>query len=190
MQGVIAMSASLAERAHMRSQLVRNERRSRWFWLSLIVGFFAIDFTIAAIAITMAASDPSFRSIPGYGERAVAWDIRQQRKQVSEELGWQLRVVRAEPMHDAIELTIADAKGQPISGCKGTFRLYHYTRVAEQLHGPWLETEAGSYRAKVEVTRPGLWQMELDIHGPNGEAFWKEQSLRWMDESSQKIQMP
>jgi len=174
------MNVSTVERTQKNSQSMRIERNSRRLWVSLIVGFFALDFTIAAIAITMAAGDPSFRSIPGYGERAVAWDVRQQRKQASKDLGWQLTIKRSEPLHDSIELTILDSNQQPVSGCTGTFRLFHFTRVAEQHHGEWTEVDAGHYRASVDVNRPGLWQMELDIRGTEGQAFWSEQSLSWM----------
>ena len=41
-----------------------TEAGSRRFWITVILGFFAIDITIAVVAITMAAGDPSFRSIP------------------------------------------------------------------------------------------------------------------------------
>ena len=86
------------------AQLAIRERNSKWFWVCVICGFFAIDFSIAAIAISMAAGDPSFRSSPGYGERAVAWDVRQKRKEGSSKLGWEIDLQRVEPLRDAIEL--------------------------------------------------------------------------------------
>ena len=64
----------------------------------MILGFFAIDLAIAAIAITMAAGDPSFRSIPGYGERAVAWDERQALRDA-----WQQKKVTMDELWRAAE---------------------------------------------------------------------------------------
>ena len=172
-----------------RSQLARNENRARRFWVCMIVSFFAIDFTIAAIAISMAAGDPSFRSIPGYGERALAWDVRQQRKQASQDLGWSVELKRAEPNHDGIDLTITDSDGQPVTGCSGTYRLFHYTRVADQFRGNWTEIAPGQYRANIDVGRAGLWQMEMDIRGAQGQPFWVEQSLDWMANPDTKLEL-
>ncbi len=143
-----------------------------------------MDFSIAAIAIAMAAGDPSFRSIPGYGERAVAWDIRQQRKQLSAELGWQVRFRRVEPLRDAIEMTVFDSTNQPVSHCSGTVRLFHYTRVAEQLRAEWIEQEPGRYVASVHVAKPGSWQLEMEIGNADGRRFWLEQSVNWIDSNN------
>lgn len=169
------------------AQLAKSERRSRRFWVSVICGFFAIDFSIAAIAISMAAGDPSFRSIPGYGERAVSWDVRQKRKQSSKELGWDIKLQRSEPLRDALELTIADEANKPVSGCSGTVRIFHYTRVATQLQAAWIEQEPGRYIAKVDVAKPGLWQLELELHKGPDQSFWSEQSLNWSDIASSNL---
>ena len=169
------------------AQLAKSERRSRRFWVSVICGFFAIDFTIAAIAISMAAGDPSFRSIPGYGERAVSWDVRQKRKQLSRELGWNTKLQRAEPLHDALELTITDAANEPVSGCSGTVRIFHYTRVAQQLQADWVEQEPGRYIARVDVAKPGLWQLEMELHKGPDQSFWSEKTLNWSDVANSNL---
>ena len=181
------MSHVTAETPLTPLQIVRRENNARRFWVCVIVGFFAIDFTIAALAISMAAGDPSFRSIPGYGERALAWDIRQQRKQAAHELNWQVDMQRSEPNHDGIDLTIRDLHGQPVSGCSGTYKLFHFTRVAEQLRGEWTEIEPGKYRAAVDVSKSGLWQMELDLKGSQGQPYWLEQSLDWVGHQEREL---
>jgi hypothetical protein len=73
-----------------------QEKNSRRFWVLFVLGFFAIDLTIAVIAISMAAGDPSFRSIPGFGERSVHWDERQQKQKLLEELGWSIELDNAQ----------------------------------------------------------------------------------------------
>jgi len=165
------------------AQIATRENSARRFWTSLICGFFAIDFTIAAIAITMAAGDPSFRSIPGYGERAVAWDVRQERKRISKDLGWKVELSRVEPGRDAIQVVVRDAANEPVTACKGSVRMFHFTRVAEQLRGEFTEIEPGVYRVSIDVAKPGRWQMELEIHADGNRNYWDEQTLNWFDAS-------
>ncbi len=163
------------------AQLAIRERNSRWFWVCLICSFFAMDFSIAAIAISMAAGDPSFRSIPGYGERAISWDVRRQRIEASQKLGWQIVVHRVEPLRNAIDVTITNSENEPVTGCTGSLQLFHYTRVAEQFKPQLNEVEPGRYRATVDVTKLGRWHLELEIHGVGDQHFWSEQTLEWFD---------
>jgi nitrogen fixation protein FixH len=165
------------------AQLAKRERNSKWFWVSLICSFFAMDFTIAAIAISMAAGDPSFRSIPGYGERAVAWDVRRQRKEDSLKLGWKVKVQRAEPLRDAIDVTIVKSDNEPVTGCTGSLRLFHYTRVAEQFQRELNEIEPGRYRAKVDVSKLGRWHLEMEIHATGDRDYWDDLTLNWFEVS-------
>lgn len=167
------------------AQLAIRERNSKWFWVCVICGFFAMDFSIAAIAISMAAGDPSFRSIPGYGERAVAWDVRQKRKEVSRKLGWEIDIQRVEPLHDAVEIRIGNAANGPVTGCTGSLRLFHFTRVAEQFQSPLREIEPGLYHAQINVAKLGRWQMELEIHAEGDQHFWEERTLEWIEPTSQ-----
>ncbi len=167
------------------AQLAIRERNSKWFWVCVICGFFAMDFSIAAIAISMAAGDPSFRSIPGYGERAVAWDVRQKRKEVSRKLGWEIDIQRVEPLHDAVEIRIGSAANGPVTGCTGSLRLFHFTRVAEQFQSPLREIEPGLYHAQINVAKLGRWQMELEIHAEGDQHFWEERTLEWIEPTSQ-----
>lgn len=158
-----------------------QERKSRRFWVLVIVGFFSLDIVIAIIAISMAAGDPSFRSIPGFGERAVAWDQRQALKEVWEKQGWTAQVSRAGSKMQEIELVLQTADGQPVVGCQGSMTMFHYTRVAVQLKSPLVEREPGRYRASIEATKPGMWNMEVDLLTPNQETCWYEQSFDWPD---------
>ncbi len=165
------------------SQLAMRERSAMRFWTCVICGFFTIDFAIAAIAISMAAGDPSFRSIPGYGERAVAWDIRQERKRTSKALGWKVELHRVEPSRNAIDVTVRDGENKPVTGGNGVVRMFHFTRVGEQIRGELIEIEPGVYRATIDVAKPGRWQMDLEIHKDGNSHFWDEQTLDWFDTS-------
>jgi hypothetical protein len=173
------MVKELPRTAFSASQVATRERKAMRFWTCVICGFFSIDFTIAAIAISMAAGDPSFRSIPGYGERAVAWDVRQERKLSSRKLGWKVEVNRVEPSRDAIEVVVRDAADDPVTGCKGSIQMFHFTRVADQLRGELIEIEPGVYRTSINVSKAGRWQMDLVIHAEGKRDFWDEQTLNW-----------
>lgn len=161
----------------------KQERRSRRFWVLLIVGFFSLDIAIAAIAISMAAGDPSFRSIPGFGERAVAWDQRQSLKEAWNKQGWATEIVRAQPSMDAVEIGLKDAAGNPVSGCTGSVTMFHYTRVATQWTVPLTETQPGLYQAKIDVSKPGMWNLEIDMVTADQEICWFEKSFDWQGDT-------
>ena len=167
-------------------QLAKRERRSMRFWVFFICCFFAIDFTVAAIAISMAAGDPSFRSIPGYGERAVAWDVRQARKQASKELGWKVQIERSGPNLSEMTITVVDAENKPVADCTGSVRMFHFTRVAEQFEGKLIETEPGIYMVPINVAKPGRWQLELEIRASGDRHFWDERTLNWFEPVGQE----
>jgi nitrogen fixation protein FixH len=149
-----------------------------------IFGFFALDIAIAVIAISMAAGDPSFRSIPGFGERSVAWDQRRALKEAWNNQGWQVRVSRVAPKMDGIEIVIKSESGEPVSGCTGYVTLFHFTRVARQFRETLIEVEPGLYRASVDVAKPGMWNMEIDLLSPSQEPCWFEQSFDWREPQS------
>ena len=159
----------------------RVETKARSFWVLMILGFFAIDLSIAVIAITMAVADPSFRSIPGYGERAVAWDERRALNDAWQKQNWHIEVNRVGSHSDAIELVVTDADDRPVTGCIGSVNLFHFTRVAQQVIGKLNEVAAGRYRAKVDVAKPGLWNLELDLIASDGKHYFFEQHLEWND---------
>jgi len=168
------------------AQIAKRERSSMRFWVFFICCFFAIDFTVAAIAISMAAGDPSFRSIPGYGERAVAWDVRQARKQASKELGWNVQIERSGTNHSEMTITVLDAESQPVVDCTGSARMFHFTRVAEQFEGKLIETAPGVYRIAIDVAKPGRWQLDLDIRASGDRQFWDERTLNWLNVPGQE----
>lgn len=167
-------------------QLAKREHRSMRFWVFFICCFFAIDFTVAAIAISMAAGDPSFRSIPGYGERAVAWDVRQARKQASKELGWKVQIERSGPNLSELIIRIADAEDKPVVDCTGLARMFHFTRVAEQFEGKLIETAPGVYHVPIDVAKPGRWQLDLEIRASGDRQFWDERTLNWFEPAGQE----
>jgi nitrogen fixation protein FixH len=158
------------------------ERTSRRFWVLLILGFFGLDLSIAVIAISMAAGDPSFRSIPGYGERAVAWNERQQQQDEWRETGYVITFERIStdlsPKRLRIHLT--DSASQPVPGLSGHVRLFHYTRVASQFVAQLKEQSPSIYVAEVDVSKDGLWNIEVEWLTSNGKKLWYQAEQRWL----------
>ncbi len=72
-----------------------------------------------------------------------------------------------------------------VTGCTGSLRLFHFTRVAEQFQSPLREIEPGLYHAQINVAKLGRWQMELEIHAEGDQHFWEERTLEWIEPTSQ-----
>ena len=108
-----------------------TEAGSRRFWITVILGFFAIDITIAVVAITMAAGDPSFRSIPGFGKRSVQWSERQLGLKHFKESGLRVEIDHDKSTDDLLVLNVTNANGEHVSGLKWTVEVFHFTRVVE-----------------------------------------------------------
>jgi nitrogen fixation protein FixH len=155
-----------------------QERASRNFWVLFILAFFAIDFTIAALAISMAAGDPSFRSVPGFSELSVHWDQRQQEQRRLEALGWQIVVDDDRSTQDCLVLQILDSDGRPHSDVSLRVSLFHYTRVAEQQKVA-CESKDSAYFASVTMDKPGLWSLDIEGVTADGERIWKQMTLDW-----------
>ncbi len=143
---------------------VSQERRSKYFWVTVILCFFALDITIAVIAIVMAAGDPSFRPMPDYGDKSVAWEVHHQDRIHSEKLGWSVDVSVVEPDRKALEFVIKDRAGSTVDQAFGNASAYHLTRVAQQQHSKIEEIEPGRYRARIDCRRPGLWKIDLRLN--------------------------
>lgn len=154
-----------------------SEASSRRFWVSLILGFFAIDLTIAVVAITMAAGDPSFRSIPGFGRRSVQWSERQQSLKHFKESGFDVEIDQKASTSELLILRITDRDGNHVSGLNWTIEVFHFTRVAEQQRIDLVERD-GVYTAALTMKKPGFWHMELSGL-VDGKSIWMERTLDW-----------
>lgn len=153
-----------------------QEKNSRRFWVTLVLAFFAIDLTIAIIAISMAAGDPSFRSIPGFSKRAVDWEVRKKEEQQLFDRGWTLEVSAPSEKRDSLVMTILSKDGEPIPDLSLKATLFHYTRVADQMTAP-MEWTGAAYEGKIDLSKPGRWHVDIEGVLPDGTKIWTQRTL-------------
>ena len=160
------------------------ERRAARFWLFFILGLLAVNLAVAVVAIFMASRDPSFRPMPNYGERAVDWQSHRRLLEQSAKLGWYLqleRSMRGSAGTYVMEFRITDREGVPISDAIGTAQAYHFTRVDQNTVVDVIPVseEPGLYRASIDVSRDGKWQVSIDLRRGNAERFVYEEVKDW-----------
>lgn len=157
---------------------ISNERRSRRFWVMVVLAFFSLDIVIASIAIYLATRDPSFRPMPDYGDQNVSWEERHQERIRSDKLGWTVEISPVEPGRNAMQIVAQDSFGNPVTGATGTISAYHFTRVTELTRSSLVEVAPGLYHSTIDCSRNGMWKVELRIN--NGEEhFLYENSLEF-----------
>lgn len=153
-----------------------QDKNSRRFWVTLVLAFFAIDLTIAIIAISMAAGDPSFRSIPGFSKRAVDWEVRKKEEQQLLDRGWTIEISVAAEKTDSLILSVLTKDREPVPNLNLISTLFHYTRVAEQQAVP-MQWTGTAYEGKADLSKPGLWHVDIEGSLPDGTKIWTQRTL-------------
>lgn len=140
----------------------------------------AINLSFALIAIVIAIGDPSFKPVPSYGENGVDWQTRKKMQADSDSLGWTARVERADQKNQ-IHVSITDQVGGPVMGLSGLVQAYHFTRAAQSVTIPVIEskTEPGHYIADINVSKDGRWQVTLKLTRGAGEHFFWDHDVEW-----------
>ncbi|AMV31814.1 FixH [Pirellula sp. SH-Sr6A] len=153
-----------------------QEKSSRRFWVALVLAFFAIDITIAVIAISMAAGDPSFRTIPGFGQRSVDWEVRKKEEQRIADRGWTVDARASTANPRKLSISVLDKDRQPVPDLSLTVTLFHYTRVAEQQVVP-MTWSGSAYEGDADLAKPGLWHLDIAGALPDGTQIWTQRTL-------------
>jgi hypothetical protein len=154
-----------------------SETTSRRFWISMIIGFFAIDLSIAVIAVSMASADPSFRAIPGFGTRSVNWTELQRRQNNLRKLGILVEFDLENSTPEGLRVRVLDSDRHSIEGLNLTMQAFHFTRVAEQQTVDLIADEVG-YIAPLKMSKHGNWHVELSGEAM-GEPIWSQQTIDW-----------
>jgi nitrogen fixation protein FixH len=139
----------------------RHARR----WISLIVGLFLVAGAFNAVLLVKATSDPSFAVVPDYYEKALRWDEKLAQDRKNLELGWQLslELSRAPGSRGEVEILarLQDRQGRALAGAALELSALHKARAARVLQATLEDGGDGSYRGRLPLSRPGLWELSL-----------------------------
>jgi nitrogen fixation protein FixH len=135
-----------------------------WAWVpALLLGSMLLGLgTLAHIAI----DDPHFALEPNYYDKAVHWDRTRAEASDSRALG--LRVSSSAPSVGAdgsaeLELRVLDAKGAPFASAAVEVDAFPNAFATRRQHVTLREAAPGVYRAKLEHTVPGLWELRVVV---------------------------
>lgn len=157
-----------------------TERRAARFWTVFILGLMGINLGVAAMAIWMAAGDPSFRPMPEYGEHAIDWQSRKNLQSKSDALRWKSSLERSEDPQ-GIVIQLFDASGEPVVGCTGSIHAYHFTRANahQKVNVAPLVGRPGCYLAPMDVSLDGRWQVTVELERGPDETFFFDSAMNW-----------
>ncbi|MHC4824043.1 MAG: FixH family protein [Planctomycetota bacterium] len=142
-----------------------------WKWMPFSLLLLTVLF--AAWRIELALNDPHFAAVDDYYRQAADWDKHMEEVRTSQALGWRMTLspVRADDRQvQDVLFSLQDAEGNPVPGVTGELTAYHNAypkqRVVIDLEG----LESGTYRARVLLDRPGIWNWQFRLH--RGEQLW------------------
>ncbi len=177
------MANGTVEQNHWASEqdTLRASRRAAWLWGSLVVGFLGTQVIGGAFAVYLATGDPTVAIVPDYHTKALDWDKELATRHASDALHWQSSVQVSELPDTSgnrqIVVRLQSASGLPIVDVTGDARLYHHARANNVQRVPLVMQESGVYVGTAQMTRDGMWQFELDLHGVGDDHFVNSQVI-------------
>jgi nitrogen fixation protein FixH len=137
----------------------------RWilFVVALLVGN-----VVAVGALVVSASGEGRRQVlPDYYRRATAWGQTMAEAQASADLGWRALVT---DRPGGLTIHVTDRGGLPVTRAGVRISGHHRAHADGGVEATAVEAEAGHYRVECELTRPGLW--DVDVHVHRGDGAW------------------
>lgn len=145
------------------------ERRAMFRWTGIIVGLLGIHMTLCLLAVYATSGDDSLAIEPSYHQRALDWDASRQALVNSEALGWKANF-NIDKTPDAfgrraIEITLTDDQGEPITGATATAVVFHHAHAANAADVSLVEAGEGTGVYMTTHTMPpaGLWELRLKV---------------------------
>ncbi len=136
-------------------------------WPLFIVAILLTGITSAVVTMIAAHSDGGAQVIEDYYEKASNWDAIAARRAASRALGWTtaVQVLDRAPSASlrAVQFTVHDADGAPVTGLTGTVQARRPERAGVVGEAPLVPVDEvpGRYEAMLPVLRPGLWDFDL-----------------------------
>lgn len=122
---------------------------ARWKWLLAIVGLL-VGNVVAMVILAVAANRAGAQVIPDYYTKATHYDDELARSSSSQALGWRVDVVVA---GDALEATVVDSSGAPISDATVHLTGYQRAHAADVVDITLVAGSAGHYRGAMPARR-------------------------------------
>lgn len=113
--------------------------------------------------IVFTGDDPSFAIEPDYYQKAVDWDSTEALGTRSDALAWR---AEASVMADAdgfsrLSIVLRDAAGDVVRDAAVSGALLHIARANDVQQVRFDATDSGTYEARVNMPRAGLWELRL-----------------------------
>ncbi len=147
------------------SDFQHRERTAQLLWTGGIVGFFAIQAVLWAVALTLTHRDQSHAIIADYDSRALNWDAWQAQLSASNNLGWKADIsvpVSADRSKQSeLLVSITDTNGELVRDATLSIDMFHCGRAANKEHVQLNPADDGKYVGKFRLDRSGLWQFDV-----------------------------
>lgn len=143
-------------------------------WPAFVIALLLLGIGSAFQALFAARSDGGAQVVEAYYDTALQFEDEQAARVASAALGWGARVeigVCVEGLC-AIELTVRDRDGAPVTGLTGVLHTSRPQEAGTVATIPLAPKEGvpGVYRQLVPLSAAGLWDIAVDAHG-GGERF-------------------
>jgi nitrogen fixation protein FixH len=133
------------------------------WWPIGIVSVLAL--TVAAnIALMVVARDPHAYVVePDYYRKGVNWDSSMAQARASVALGWRVDAALRDwtPAGTTLLVQLADSTGAPLTGVMVQVELINNVSPEAPVHARPADVGGGRYRARIQLARPGLWELRL-----------------------------
>lgn len=155
-----------------RTEFLRAERRARHFWVTGIVGLLGLQVIIGFTAIMLSIGDSTVTVIPNYYQSAVDWDTTRRARQLTQQLGWHVTPsagpTETETATRELRVLITSDDGDSVSDLNVLAKVYHHAQGSRIHEIRLYEESRGVYVGITGLTKPGLWQIDLQIEGEHG----------------------
>ena len=141
--------------------------------------------------VNLAVRDPGFSVESDYYNKASNYDQVIEQRRANERLGWRFAVTefRAEaqagslPKSALVVLRASDGSQQSLSGLKIRATAFPTARGNDVQNLVFKQDSEGAYVASLLRPRVGLWELRLDVAGPEGQRFVESKSMElfWPD---------
>ena len=138
-----------------------------WLWPLLLAGLLVLGVGTNLLLLAVAAGDPSFAVEPDYYRKGVEWDRTLAQGRTNARLGWRLA---CDVRQGTVQVTLQDRGGAPLRGAALSVEAFHNARAGRIVKGTLVDGGSGTYRARLPILRPGLWELRFRAE-QGGSAF-------------------